>query len=375
MQARVGRAGSNRWVVLGLVIVALGDTSACKGRGEPARRTPSTAESRREAARSEMPPAAEPARRPHTETGFPIPSAGQRLRAVGAGATLSPELDAAVNLHDSFEPIRAPEAGDWLAEHPESGQTYAQFVASRPNRPTAERRTIYFLPLGEFKPGLSPSMAVLRSYAGAFYQLPVRVLPAVAVSDIRVTTRKNELSGKRQLLSTDILSALKKRLPEDAYCLIALTQVDLYPEPSWNFVFGQASLRDRVGVYSFARYHPSFYGDDSDGDEARELVLRRSLKVMVHELGHMFGIHHCVWFQCVMDGSNSLAETDHQPLHLCPVELHKLVHSIGFSVLDRYRALRAFYKKHSLAPEAAWVGRRIAEIEAAVAGDRRPASE
>jgi archaemetzincin len=31
---------------------------------------------------------------------------------------------------------------------------------------------------------------------------------------------------------------------------------DLYPEPSWNFVFGQASLNERVGVYSFARYGP-----------------------------------------------------------------------------------------------------------------------
>jgi hypothetical protein len=28
----------------------------------------------------------------------------------------------------------------------------------------------------------------------------------------------------------------------------------------FNFVFGQASLNDRVGVYSFARYDPAFYG-------------------------------------------------------------------------------------------------------------------
>jgi archaemetzincin len=33
---------------------------------------------------------------------------------------------------------------------------------------------------------------------------------------------------------------------------------DLYPDPAWNFVFGQASLRERVEVFSFARYDPAF---------------------------------------------------------------------------------------------------------------------
>jgi len=34
---------------------------------------------------------------------------------------------------------------------------------------------------------------------------------------------------------------------------------DLYPRDSWNFVFGLASLRERIGVFSFARYEESFY--------------------------------------------------------------------------------------------------------------------
>jgi len=34
---------------------------------------------------------------------------------------------------------------------------------------------------------------------------------------------------------------------------------DLYPESGWKFVCGQASLRDGVGVYRFARYDPRSY--------------------------------------------------------------------------------------------------------------------
>jgi archaemetzincin len=58
-----------------------------------------------------------------------------------------------------------------------------------------------------------------------------------------------------------VLDLLKLRLPSDAFCILAITMEDLYPDASWNFVFGQASPRERVGVYSFARYDPAFYGE------------------------------------------------------------------------------------------------------------------
>lgn len=38
-------------------------------------------------------------------------------------------------------------------------------------------------------------------------------------------------------------------------------------------------------------------------------------------------IQHCIFFHCVMNGSNHLAETDSQPLHICPIDLRKLHYS------------------------------------------------
>ncbi len=80
---------------------------------------------------------------------------------------------------------------------------------------------------------------------------------------------------------------------------------DLYPDPRWNFVFGQASLRDHVGVFSFARYDPVFYGE-SRSSRYQELLLWRSAKVLVHEVAHMFSLAHCIYYECVMNGSNLL---------------------------------------------------------------------
>ncbi len=63
-----------------------------------------------------------------------------------------------------------------------------------------------------------------------------------------------------------------------------------------------------------------------------------------------------------MNGSNSLAESDRRPIHLCPVCLRKLQWNRGFDVLARYRALAAFYDRQGLADEAAWVRNRVAGV-------------
>jgi len=132
---------------------------------------------------------------------------------------------------------------------------------------------------------------------------------------------------------------------------MAITMEDLYPVPSWNFVFGQASLKGRVGVYSFIRYDPTFYGGER-GKDYKKLLLWRSCKVLVHEIGHMFGIEHCIFYHCVMNGSNHLQESDARPIHLCPVDLRKHHYSIGFDIVERYKKLQQFYEVCGFQKEA-----------------------
>lgn len=160
-----------------------------------------------------------------------------------------------------------------------------------------------------------------------------------------------------QLLTRNILRVLPENLPENAFCVIATTMRDLYPGRSWNFVFGEASLRDRVGVYSFARYDPQFYGLNTSNRDY--LILRRSCKVLAHETSHMFGIQHCIYFNCLMNGSNHLEESDRRPLHLCPVDLRKLHYSIGFDIGQRCRNLLDFFKAVRFNDEVQWLERRL----------------
>ena len=257
-----------------------------------------------------------------------------------------------------FEPIPIPKRGDWLAEHHEAGQGFDEFVRSRPNQPDKKRNKIYLQPLGQFPNGQVPLVESLGEYAGAFFAMEVKVLPALNLNDYNITSRINQYTKKRQILTGDVLTILRRNLPPDAFCVLAITMEDLYPEPSWNFVFGQASLRGRVGVYSFARYDPVFYGQKR-GKDYEKILLRRSCRVLAHETAHMFGLQHCIYFKCVLNGSNHLQESDSSPLHLCPVCLRKLQYSIGFDVVTRYRNLLHFYQKAGLSDEAKWVTKRL----------------
>ncbi|AWV89446.1 archaemetzincin [Bradymonas sediminis] len=243
-----------------------------------------------------------------------------------------------------------PKPGEWLAQHDEGGQSLDDFKQSKPNRPDTRRNVIYLQPMGDWRLPTCPSLAALQHYARSFFGQPVEVLPSIALSNLHVTERENPHEGQRQLLTTDILRLLAHSLPDDAFCMLGISLVDLYPDPNWNFVFGQASLRNRVGVYSFARYM-------AEGDA--HLTLRRSLKVMAHEIGHMYGLTHCTYFECGLNGSNYLDESDRRPIHLCPVCLRKLHWSADLDPAQRYFELDKAYQMLGFRDSAEFVRARV----------------
>ena len=171
---------------------------------------------------------------------------------------------------------------------------------------------------------------------------------------------------------TDVINErlLAPRLPADAVCYLGITMADLYPDPSWNYVFGMASLAERVGVYSLARYGPAF-NNQPDDTGAQALLLRRALLVVAHETAHMFSLPHCRRYECLMNGVNSLTELDRGTPWLCPDCLRKLQWNLGFDVMGHYRALRAFSAEHRMPDQVDWLDRRLSALHA----EPQPASQ
>jgi archaemetzincin len=127
----------------------------------------------------------------------------------------------------------------------------------------------------------------------------------------QIKKRKNVYGD--QYLAQDILAYMEKRVPKDAYCVMGITLKDIYPGDSWNFVYGWAKYKARVGIFSFLRWDEEFAGGDKK-EIGWNLILYPSMRTMVHEIGHMFGITHCVYNRCLMNGFNHIEENYLNPL-------------------------------------------------------------
>jgi archaemetzincin len=252
-----------------------------------------------------------------------------------------------------------PQPGDWLSVHPEPGQTYGRYVRQRPVKPDSRRRVIYVQPLGDFNRTQRRIINLTAEFLGIYFDLPVKIREEMPLKLIPEKARRTHpLWGDKQILTTYVLDELlQPRLPEDACVLIALTTSDLWPGEGWNFVFGQASLQDRVGVWSIYRN-----GDPTEGDEAFRLCLRRTIKTASHETGHMFSMMHCTLYECNMCGSNHRAESDRRPLALCPHCLAKLCYASGADPEKRFERLIGFCKLGGLKPEQEFYEKSLAAI-------------
>ena len=359
---------------------------------------------------------------PYTR-GFRPPNADQRLKALGEcldrefsdGGGFFPPLPKPASIDDWL--AQYVETGQtykqflnecpWLSSRKIK---YCRTTFNSTGTTIAEKYPqgkIYLLPLGKFDHvhHVTPDFDDLSEYAQLFYSLPVFVLPAVELevdvskqeaywvdplqlktltthprasrqsqrtSRYKLDARFHVKSGHYQLQVGSLLMKLKQCIPNDALCLMALTMSELYDDHSDLFVAGMAAGNHRVGVFSLYRYNPtltfsieSWYQIQPLADhkmsftEQKRVILQRSCKLLVHEIAHLLGVDHCIWYSCCMNGSGHLGEDYQQAMHLCPVDLRKLQKLCGFHVVERYRKMVEFFKKHQLTVELDWTERRI----------------
>lgn len=262
-----------------------------------------------------------------------------------------------IPLHEIKKP---PGPYDWMAAHPESGQTFGAYIRSRPVKPDKKRNIIYITLLGDFDPARQKVVEQTARYMEAFFDLPVKFADPISLSVIPNKARRvHSVTGDRQILTSYVIDkVLKSRMPRDAICFIAFTSSDLWPGEGWNFVFGQASIVDRVGVWSIYRN-----GDPNKGKEVFRLCLKRTIKTGTHEIGHMFSMHHCIFYECAMNGSNHRKESDERPLWLCPICLRKLFWALDFDLLKRYKNLGKISEEFGFETEKVFFEKSIQVLE------------
>lgn len=148
----------------------------------------------------------------------------------------------------------------------------------------------------------------------AIFQTEVTVEPEMKSVVDRVLDE-----SRGQYNSTEIIVELLRMYPSVNAKIAGITSVDLFV-PVLTYVFGEAQLDGPACVVSTYRLDDSIYGLPSDPSTFFE----RSLKEMVHELGHTYGLLHCRNYNCSMHASTTAEDIDLKGAGLCEECLKQL---------------------------------------------------
>ncbi len=118
--------------------------------------------------------------------------------------------------------------------------------------------------------------------------------------------------GRRQYDANKLLQAISEWAPSDEVKVMGIVRVDLYI-PILTYIFGQAKLNGYTGLASLYRLRNEHYGLEADYD----LLIDRFSKVIIHELGHTFGLIHCSNPVCVMRSCTYVEDLDQKEKQFC----------------------------------------------------------
>ncbi|KAH7275040.1 hypothetical protein B0J15DRAFT_457235 [Fusarium solani] len=122
------------------------------------------------------------------------------------------------------------------------------------------------------------------------------------------------------------------------------------------------------------------YPESKTVDELTGAWLARVAFAVSRGLGYCFGMEHCTYYACIMQGVSSTRQQSHIPPYLCPICTSKLSWELG-PLLDsgpKINLQRRWVKEHAVALKGfcgkrnnvaqfsafeAWLGKRIEDIE------------
>ncbi len=165
------------------------------------------------------------------------------------------------------------------------------------------KQTIQIITIGHFDSAL---LTTISSGITEEYNLPALFIESHLDLNEFYDPSRRQYNGNEILKKIDSLYFFK------AIKTIGLLEVDLFI-PVLTYIFGQAVFKGNTGIASLYRLKNEQYGMKPDED----LLFNRFNKVIIHEIGHTFGLVHCHNPACVMRSSTYVEDIDQKDHKLC----------------------------------------------------------
>jgi archaemetzincin len=146
----------------------------------------------------------------------------------------------------------------------------------------------------------------IENAAAEWFPMPIRRLSPLPIPHDSLDVKRG------QYQSVEFMKMLAQKVPRDASRILGVTDVDL-AIPMLSFLFGQAQFDGPVAVVSLCRLHQEFYGLPAQENLLRE----RTVKEVLHELGHTFGLVHCSESTCAMSLATHIELVDAKTERYC----------------------------------------------------------
>lgn len=146
------------------------------------------------------------------------------------------------------------------------------------------------------------------------YNCEVEIIPGFQEVEFAYNKKRKQYFAPQILDELEKLLPAKEkntRLPARQIRLVGIIDQDLYDE-GLNFIFGEA--KGNVTIVSLWRFKPC---TQINTQEEEKILLDRTVKTIIHELGHTLGLGHCSNRKCVMFFSNWLGDTDYKEKTFC----------------------------------------------------------
>ena len=164
-----------------------------------------------------------------------------------------------------------------------------------------EKRGITFVSQGRFEKKFLDRMA---HDVGTVFEIPVTIAPFYHDIGSCFDPARKQYDANRLLQLVHLEHA------DNSLKTIGLFKVDLFI-PILTYIFGQAQYNGNAGISSVYRLRNEQYGLQ----ENDKLLFERFRKVIIHEIGHSFGLIHCHIPSCVMRPGTYVEDID-QKKHL-----------------------------------------------------------